>query len=89
MRKILKYTLETVDSQVIRIKSGEIISVENQNEKIVVYVKTDGCIAEVKRNFLIIGTGHELREDIDQFTFLGTVKLADGALMFHVFYGRS
>ena len=85
MRQILKYTLETMDSQVIKIKSGEIISVENQNDKIVVYVKTDGSLCEYNTKFLIYGTGHELADDIDECDFLGTVNLLNGELMFHVF----
>ena len=85
MRQILKYTLEMMDSQIITIKSGEIISVENQNEKIVIYVKTDNSTNEFNTEFLIYGTGHELADDIDECDFLGTVKLSNGELMFHIF----
>lgn len=37
----------------------------------------------------IIGTGQPIKDDIDNYKFLGTVKLVDGGLMFHVFARHS
>lgn len=87
MKSIYKYKLKETNKQEIVIPSSKILSVHSQREAIVVYalVDTDNS-KDTKYEFRVYGTGHDVQEDIDDYNFLGTVKLADGYLMFHVFY---
>lgn len=92
MKAVYKYNLEFIEQQTIKIPSNTILSVENQKENIVVYalVDLDAC-NDGKYNyyeFIICGTGHYLDDNITDCNFLGTVSLANGNLMYHVFYRR-
>lgn len=90
MKRIYKYTLEITDAQKLKLPSGSrILSVEEQNQQIVLYAVVDTSVSESLTDdykIFIIGTGHCADESIHK-SFIGTVKLAEGRLMFHVFYG--
>lgn len=81
--RIFKYTLVATEVQKIAIP-GKILSVESQNGQIVVYSLVDNN-EPILYEFRIHGTGH-LIADIDGFEFLGTIKMANDTLIFHVFY---
>lgn len=87
MKKVYKYVLKATDEQVVEIPSIDILSVESQLDNIVVYalVDIDNPIVNCY-TFRVYGTGHDIKNDIDSFKFLGTVKMHNGSLMFHVFY---
>lgn len=86
MRKIFKYPLEVTDYQTVRVKRpAMLLSVAEQNNGIVMYVMVDDLESEIPIDVRIIGTGHPINDDIENYEFLGTVKLAGGGLMFHVF----
>ena len=90
MRKIFKYPLEITDYQTIEIKSPAILlSVVEQNNKIVMYALVDDFEYDIPVDIMIIGTGNPIRNDIDSYKFLGTVSLMDGRLIFHVFARHS
>lgn len=84
MQKIYKYKIKVMDEQDIQIPNGaEILSVAEQYGEIVLYANVDPEADLIPYHISVRGTGHSavgLRHK-----FLGTVKLADGALMFHVF----
>lgn len=84
MRVIHKHILQLVDEQTIKIK-GDILSVMEQNDGIVLYALTNPEWNEIEYSIRIHGTGHELDDSIQDYSFLGTVSLAGGRLMFHVF----
>lgn len=66
------------------------LSVESQGDSIVYYAMVDTeKLATTEVSFRICGTGHELPTEriMQNWNFLGTVKLRDGAYMFHVFGG--
>ena len=86
-KKIFKYQLEVTDSQFVSMPQGsKIISVEEQSDKVVIYaiVRPLGQ-REEKHEIKILGTGHPVSFDENEYSFVGTVKLAGGELMFHVF----
>lgn len=87
MKKIYKYTLEVLDGQRLDIPTGsKLLSVAEQYEKIVLYALVDDARGGLDSfEIFIKGTGHPA-DDISDCEFLGTVKLARGKLMFHVFY---
>ena len=86
MRKILKYPLTITDEQPLRLPLGsEILSVMEQNDQIVLYALIDADQKLTSEYTISIrGTGH----NIDELTinnFIGTCKLFNGHLMYHVF----
>lgn len=90
MKQIYKYTLESEQTQIIRIPSNKVLSVKSQGLKMVTYALVDSENQELlDYEFLIYGTGHNINVDIEQFNFLDTVAMDGGALMFHVFYRKS
>jgi hypothetical protein len=86
--KIYKYILKFEDIQTLEIPSNKILSVKEQNNQIVIYALIDDKIEPIIYNFAINGTGNTITFDIDNFKFLGTVKINNGRLMFHVFYKK-
>lgn len=91
MKTIYKYELELKDEQEILLPTGaEILSAAEQKGKIVIYALVDNEIkTEEIFEFVIRGTGHPVFFHTDNYKFIGTVKLMDGALMFHVFYEKN
>lgn len=87
MKRIYKYNLESTDKQIISLPyNSQLLSVAEQYENIVLYALVDTKEAKTKDVTIIIhGTGHNA-DDVDAAHFLGTVKLMNGGLMFHVFY---
>ena len=88
MKKITKFKLENIDQQIVRLQlPARILSVVEQDDDIVLnYVADDGeGIPKVSIDILIMGTG-DLVVNIDNYTFLGTVKLIDGKEIWHVFF---
>lgn len=96
MITVFKYPLEPTDYQEIEIKGlMRVLSVEEQNEDIVLYaqVNTEPPRPEYQYDIIeviILGTGHDRPElkEVGKWNFLGTVKLLEGNLMFHVFYHK-
>jgi hypothetical protein len=84
MKKIYKYNLEVEDSQIVSIPGGEIISVIEQNGSISLYAITDSNKPPIDFEIQIIGTGSNA--PISEFNFLDTIKMANGNLIFHIFY---
>lgn len=85
---IYKYELEPAAVQIIYLPAfAQVLSVNNQHDKMVVYALVDVFPETVKEpiEFRIVGTGNDA-SGIDGSTFLGTVSLNHGALMFHTFY---
>ncbi len=91
MKRIFKYTLKAKDVQDVVIPyPNRILSVTEQYGSIVVYALVDDCEdrdGEIY-NFQIRGTGHDA-SGLEGYTFLDTVKIHGGDLMFHVFYIHS
>lgn len=87
MKRIFKYVLSATDTQTITLPyPNKVLSVAEQYGNIVVYAWVDDDPTMMKSyTFQIRGTGHNA-DGLDNYKFLGTVKLQDGELMFHVFY---
>lgn len=88
MKIIYKYPLNSVTTQTLTLPIGAtILSVKNVKESICVYAVVDNQQKTSKDvEILILGTGQRWNGIVDTYLFLDTVKLADGGLMFHVFY---
>lgn len=102
--KVFKYIIDAdklegkdFDTQYIKVEHlVKVLSVEEQRGEIVLY-----CVVDDKDNYyartvelevMVVGTGHLKGDELALWKFVGTVKLMDGALMFHIFWkekGRS
>lgn len=96
MRQIWKYSLELLDYQVLRIPNpATVISAAEQHGAIVLYALVEPGSQAVSREVWIFGTGHQINFGLpperrcgDPYTeprFVGTVKMCDGNLMWHIF----
>ncbi len=73
------------ESSVINMPVGaEVLSVDNQREKISLWYKCDMTARTEPRSFVICGTGQSLPARAD-LTFIGSVLLREGTLVIHVF----
>jgi hypothetical protein len=92
MATIWKYELKAEDEQVLIMPAGaKILSAQVQNhgfhDAICIWAIVDPNTPSSKlekRKFRIIGTGHPFN-DADNLTFISTVQMYDGKLVFHVF----
>lgn len=91
MNSVWKYTLKIQEEQIIEMPvSSKVLSVESQGDEIVLYALVDKTAQETsKKTIRVYGTGHDIPESIHLFDFLGTVKMYNGSLMFHVFHKNS
>lgn len=92
MRAIYKQVLAPKSRHSCRMQINnieDIKSVINQNEDICLYYLHDSdCFINNTVDIIILGTGHEINTDIEnfnQYTFIDTVSLANGSLIFHIF----
>ena len=90
MKKIYKYVLKPVDFQNLKLpKESKIISVIEQYDEMVLYAIVDTDTSETELyDIAVKGTGHPFPEKLDTYTFLGSVKLMGGSLVFHIFYKK-
>lgn len=87
MVKVLKYQLANEERQVFEIRSNEILSIKEQHNKMVMYALVNPDSPVRKYEVVTVPTGVEV-EGLVQYTFLDTVKLFDGSIMFHIFYRK-
>lgn len=64
---------------------AKIIHVGEQDNFPFLWAELDTDGVYVKRNFLVLGTGHPFPKHVTRWEHLGTVKLDDGAIMIHVY----
>lgn len=86
-RVIYKYEI-TLDGgpQTITMKEGaQILSVDEQRGKICLWALVEIGMPDQDRQIQIIPTGETIEGPVGGWNFLGTVKLYDGMLIFHVF----
>jgi len=88
MNAIYKYGLSEEKVQWVSLPlNSTVLSVVEQYQKVVMY-----AVADVEQEntqeiqFLLLGTGQIFDNTPDGYSFLNTVKLSGGAVMFHVFY---
>jgi hypothetical protein len=89
MKKIFKYGGEVKDTFRLSLPKGaEVLSAISQYDKPFVYAMVDPDVSETEDFiFEMYGTGHEIRHD-DKFSFLGTIPLYGGQIIFHLFYKK-
>lgn len=87
--KVFKYIIPIEDKSEIELPvSSKILSVESQRDNIVLYAlvaMTDEIMTRKRIKILVKGTGNLITESMNEYKFLGTVKMYNNTLMFHVF----
>jgi len=88
MNAIYKYELSGDTPQTVLLPiNSTILSVVEQHQRIVMYALVDNeTQGKIQAQFLLLGTGQNFDNTLDGYTFLNTVNLSGGSLMFHVFY---
>ncbi len=82
MAKIYKYVLELQDQQFVTLpEQYQILTVIEQDGKMVLYAKVKEEKVTKNVTILIRGTGHEIEENVN---YINTVKM--GYYVWHVFY---
>lgn len=87
IKKIFKYVIPITDESELQLPAGaQILSVMKQRNEIVLYVIVNTSINVMKTvSIRVVGTGHIIDFDTNEYKFVGTVSLHGGVLMFHVF----
>lgn len=86
---IYKYEIPVVDEFDLNLPLGsKILSVVEQNDNIVLYAMVIPELITKPVKIRVIGTGNPMPSGMSDYEFLGTVKLYEGKLMFHIFYKR-
>jgi len=82
--RIWKYDLAALDLQTIELPRGaRVLSVDAQGGNTVLWALVNPDEDMTERTFRICGTGHPVCPDPG--TFIGTVLMAEGGLVWHVF----
>lgn len=90
MKKIYKYTLMVTDEQTLELPLGsQLLCAKEQKDEVVVYALVNPT-EENRENYKVLayGTGHNIAEDLSDYSFLDTVLIFNGGLVFHFFYKR-
>lgn len=84
MKKIWKYSLHLdLESEFIEMPKGaEILSAQNQNGTVCIWVLVDPLAPKEKREIAVWGTGHKIWRD-SNLQFIGTVQVEP--FVWHVF----
>lgn len=85
MIAVFKYPFRAVDTQTLKMHEGAVIlSAAMQRNTACVWARVDTSKPLVERIIHVLGTGHDVGGR-KLGHFIGTVLMADGDLVFHVF----
>lgn len=82
MKTVWKYTL-TPEATLEMPVGAKILSVQAQQDEVVMWALVDTEAKLEKRGFLVYGTGNQI--PYHNVQYLGTAQLSEGSLVFHVF----
>lgn len=85
MKAVWKFTLHPYAKTHMPI-GAKLLSVHAQGNDICLWAEVDTDAKVEAREFVIIGTGHEIREHAGEY--VGTAHLAAGQLVLHVFEAK-
>jgi hypothetical protein len=85
MKTVWKYPLEVLDEQTIEIPDiHQILHIAEQHGEPTLWFLVDPGAPKIKKRIRIYGTGHTIVNDY-QMTFLGSVLMSRGDLVWHIF----
>lgn len=84
VRMIYKYPLELKELQILDMyEQSEIIGVQIQDNEIVMWALVDNEKDMIECAIKLYGTGHTIRDNINDLSFIGTVQL--NSYVWHLF----
>ncbi len=85
--RIFKYPVSLTDDVVVEMpESAEVLGVQVQQGKAVMWALVDPDASAIARRFRLVGTGHPINgQERYQLRYVGTFQLAEGSLVFHLF----
>lgn len=83
MKSILKYEILFDEHKIPMHDKAEILSVQSQDEKVVMWVLSDDNLPMKNRTFVKILTGQDIREP-NTLMYIGTVLLDGGSYAVHL-----
>lgn len=86
MQTVYKQVLSFhTDQQIMLPVGAQILTIEVQHEELCVWYLCDPSKHVEPWTFRVVGTGISLPDDMNLFTYKGTVQLHGGALIYHTF----
>jgi hypothetical protein len=86
MRTIYKYPIAVVDQQTLRLPAeAEILCVQMQGEQPCIWALVTPNATTKDRDIRVYGTGHRMPDETASHRYIGTIQMAAGSLVFHVF----
>jgi hypothetical protein len=85
MKKIFKYEIPVEGVELDMPRGARILSCQNQHDNVCLWALVDPDAAKEERHFVVAGTGHPLDDSIVVAKYLGTVVVAGGQFVWHVF----
>lgn len=86
MSAVWKFVIADPETPVRMPEGAEVLHVAEQHGQVCLWALVDPAAMPMDRRFVIVGTGHPLPEHRGRF--IGTVLLAGGGLVFHVWEDR-
>ena len=84
--KVFKYHVPIHDSFSITMPAdAKILSFQPQGTDACIWALVDPEKPSVERYFIVRGTGHEIEYLPDVLVYIGTIQMAFGSLVFHLF----
>lgn len=84
-RSIYKYPIDITDEQAVYMPKGStILHVAEQQGRVCLWAMVDPGAKTATRRILVFGTGHPC-DDAIGMNYVGSVLIAGGQLVFHVF----
>jgi len=84
MKSIWKFRIPATDKFMLSMPRGaEIIAFQAQDDKPYIWAIVDQGAEDEKREFILLGTGHEFEKVPSQY--IGTAQILGGALVWHLF----
>ena len=85
-KTIWKYPIEIQDVQEIEIPSPAIpLAFQIQDREPILWCLIDRDMGLVKKKFRLAGTGHLIKNSLEELKYIGTVQIWGGRLVYHLF----
>ena len=86
MKKIYKYYIPIEDEFELELpERAKILTFQAQNDEGFIWAIIDIGDRIIKVKFRMFGTGHPIREEIDELEYIGTIQIYNGGLVWHLF----
>lgn len=91
MKTIWKYSIlsgnrDGAKVEIMMKKGAKILYLDEQNNDICMWAEVDTEAEEIKRYFQVVGTGHEINQNMGTvWEYVGSAKVEGGKFVFHIF----